>query len=206
MNIIIFSGFLGSGKTSLILSLAHYIVDHELDQEDPGKTNLLIIENEIGEIGIDDKVLKSGGYDVKELFAGCICCTLTADLTSSLNDIAEKVNPKWVIIECTGLAYPSRILDTLLKYGKGIESTRSVSVVDSERWEELHEMATILVESQVSEGNYVLINKVDLVTEEELQKVEECVKDLNPRAKQYKVTGNTGVSSDIWKEVTKLGE
>jgi G3E family GTPase len=115
MNIIIFGGFLGSGKTTTILSLAHYIVEKEKSSDKP---NLVIIENEIGETGIDDKVLKSNGYSVKELFSGCICCTLSSDLTIMLNDIAEKVNPKWVIIECTGLAYPSKITDTLNKYEK----------------------------------------------------------------------------------------
>lgn len=199
MNIIIFSGFLGSGKTSVILSLAHYIVD----REEPGKTNLVIIENEIGEVGIDDKVLKSGGYDVQDLFAGCICCTLTADLTSALNDLHEKVNPRWVIIECTGLAYPSRILDTLLKYGKGIDTTRNITLVDAERWEELHDITTVLVESQVREADYLLLNKIDLVNEAELKLVEENVRELNSKAKLYKVIGNKGISDEIWEEVTK---
>ena len=119
MNIIIFGGFLGSGKTSTILSLAHFIVEKGKKSDKP---NLVIIENEIGEIGIDDKVLKSSGYSVNELFSGCICCTLSTDLVIMLNDISEKISPSWVIIECTGLAYPSKIINSLNKYGKGIES------------------------------------------------------------------------------------
>ncbi len=92
MNLIIVGGFLGSGKTSLILSLAHFLVTNE----DSAKTNLVIIENEVGEIGIDDKVLKSDGFSVKELFSGCVCCQLTSDLVTSLNDIQENINPKWI--------------------------------------------------------------------------------------------------------------
>lgn len=133
MNLIIFGGFLGSGKTSLILSLAHFLVE----SENSIKSDLVIIENEVGEIGIDHKVLKSGGFSVKELFSGCICCQLTSDLITTLNDIYEKINAKWIIIETTGLAYPGKILGNLNKYGKGIESIRTVTVVDVERWDEL---------------------------------------------------------------------
>lgn len=202
MNLIIFGGFLGSGKTSVILSMAHFLVK----SEDSIKSNLVIIENEVGEIGIDDKVLKSDGYSVRELFSGCICCQLTADLITTLNDIKENINPKWVIIETTGLAYPSKILDNINKYGKGIESIRTVTVVDAERWEELDTIAPVLVENQVSQGDTLLINKIDLVTETELQQVESRVRELNPKANVYKVSANIEVKDCIWKEVTKTCE
>jgi Putative GTPases (G3E family) len=202
MNLIIFGGFLGSGKTSLILSMAHFLVE----SEDSMKSNLVIIENEVGEIGIDDKVLKSGGYSVRELFSGCICCQLTSDLITTLNDINEKINPKWVIIETTGLAYPGKILGNINKYGKGIESIRTVTVVDAERWDELSDITPVLIENQVSQGDTILINKIDLVTEVELEEVESRVKELNPKASIYKVSANIEVNDCIWKEVTKTYE
>lgn len=202
MNLIIFGGFLGSGKTSLILSLAHFLVEGE----GRAKTDLVIIENEVGEIGIDDKVLKSGGFSVKELFAGCICCQLTSDLITTLNDIDEKINPKWVIIETTGLAYPSKILSSLQKYGKGIESIRTVSVADAERWDELTTITPVLIENQISQGDTVLINKIDLVTDAELQEVEDYVKKLNSKAVLYKVSANEYIDNSIWEEVTKVCE
>lgn len=202
MNLIIFGGFLGSGKTSLILSLAHYLVENQGSVT----SDLVIIENEVGEIGIDDKVLKSGGFNVKELFAGCICCQLTADLITTLNDINEKINPKWVIIETTGLAYPSKILNSLEKYGKGIESIRTVAVADAERWDELTTITPVLIENQVSQGDTILINKIDLVTESELQQVENHVRQLNEKAVLYKVSGNKPVDNCIWEEVTEICE
>lgn len=202
MNLIIFGGFLGSGKTSVILSLAHFLVE----SDDSIKSNLVIIENEVGEIGIDDKVLKSDGYSVRELFAGCICCQLTSDLITTLNDINEKINPKWVIIETTGLAYPSKILGNINKYGKGIESIRTVTVVDAERWEELSNITPVLVENQVSQGDTILINKVDLVTDTELKQVENRVKELNSKANIHKVSANIEVKDCIWEEVTKICE
>lgn len=77
MKAIILGGFLGSGKTSIILQLAKYVTEttHTSD-----KTSTVIIENEIGETGIDDKVLASQGFEVKNLNAGCICCTMVSDL------------------------------------------------------------------------------------------------------------------------------
>ena len=202
MNLIILSGLLGSGKTSLILSLAHFIVENE----ETAKSNLVIIENEVGDIGIDDKVLKSGGFSVRELFAGCICCQLTSDLIITLNDIDEKINPKWVIIETTGLAYPGKILGNLNKYGKGIESIRTVTIVDAERFNELTDIIPVLVETQVSQGDTILINKIDLVAESELEYVENCVKKLNEKAILYKVSATTKVNDYIWEGVTKTCE
>ncbi len=202
MNLIIFGGFLGAGKTSLILSLAHFIAENE----EANKSNLVIIENEVGDIGIDDKVLKSDGFSVRELFSGCICCQLTVDLIVTLNDIDEKINPKWVIIETTGLAYPGKILGNLNKYGKGIESIRTVTVVDAERFDELTTVAPILIETQISEGDTILINKIDLSTEGELEHIESNVKQLSPKADIYRVSANTKVDNCMWKEVTKVCE
>lgn len=202
MNLILFGGFLGSGKTSLILSLAHFIVGGDVQ----AKAKLVIIENEVGEIGIDDKVLKSDGYSVKELFAGCICCQLTSDLITTLNDINETIKPEWVIIETTGLAYPSKILGNLNKYGKGIESIRTVAVVDSERFEELTAITPVLIENQISQGDIILVNKIDLVSEEELKHLEDRVRQLNEKAIIYKVSANGKLDDSIWKEVMKTCE
>lgn len=199
MKIIIFAGFLGAGKTSMILSLAAFLINKE--RLAFPSANLVIIENEIGETGIDDKVLKSDGYQVRELFAGCICCTLTADLTVMLNDISEKIRPEWVIIECTGLAYPGNIVDSLKKYGSGIESTTTITVVDAERWEELSEVCPILVEKQVIEGEVLLINKTDLVNEKELLHVESHIKELNSNAKVLKLSAAAAIPERVWKEV-----
>ncbi|KPU42487.1 putative GTP-binding protein YjiA [Oxobacter pfennigii] len=199
MNLIIFGGFLGSGKTSLILSLAHHIIDKSVIIDKP---KLVIIENEIGETGIDDKILKSGGYSVKELFAGCICCTLSVDLTTTINDIYRNINPEWIIIECTGIAYPGMVMDSLKKYTQGIDMIKVVTVVDAERMEELTDITPVLVEKQVKDGDVVLINKIDLISEEELKKAEEHVAEINSNAKIYKVSANQDIVKGLWNEVT----
>lgn len=203
MNVVIFGGFLGSGKTSMILSLAHYIAEKE---NSLGSRGLVIIENEIGEIGVDDKILKSNGYQVRELFAGCICCTLSADLTMMLNDLEDEIHPKWVIIECTGLAYPSKIIKTLEQYGIGIESIRTVTVIDAERWEELMTVAPVLTSTQVAEGDFLLINKIDLIDVEVLSEVESSVKKINERAKLYQLSATSKIRNNLWNEVIGIGE
>jgi G3E family GTPase len=201
MNLIIFGGFLGSGKTSLILSLAHHIVEHEKSFDKP---ELVIIENEIGDTSIDDKVLKAGGYSVRNLFSGCICCTLSVDLVTTLNDIAKNINPKWVIVECTGLAYPGMVVDTLKKYGESFEGIRTITVVDAERWEMLSDITPVLVETQVKDGDIVLVNKIDLVSEDELDDIEKDIERLNPRAGVFKLSADEGVDEGVLSEVLKI--
>lgn len=201
MNLIIFGGFLGSGKTSVILSFARYLVELEKPTQE---SRLVIIENEIGETGIDNKVLQSGGFSVRELFAGCICCTLSSDLTVTLNELAETLNPKWVILESTGLAYPGKIMDTVKQYGKGIDSIRIITLVDAERWNEILEILPILAEKQVGEADIVLINKIDLVSEEELAQITQSVIALNPRAEIKRISANKGIAESIWKEAAGI--
>lgn len=196
MKLIIFGGFLGAGKTSLILSLAHYLVE----QEKAEKPELVIIENEVGEVGIDDKVLETGGFEVKELFAGCVCCTLSASLTLTVRQIKENIDPKWVIIEATGLAYPGNILKTILRHNEGIEWTRVVTVVDAQRWEEFYEATPLLIRYQVEDGHVILLNKVDLVTPEVLKKVETQVAEINPQAPIYPVSAKD-VDANLWEKV-----
>ncbi|WP_005032532.1 CobW family GTP-binding protein [Holophaga foetida] len=196
MQVVIFGGFLGSGKTSLILSLAHYLVGEEGTEG----SKLVILENEIGEVGIDNKVLQAGGYAVRELFAGCICCTLTADLVTTLNELNETIHPAWVIFEPTGLAYPAKIIETLRQYGQGIERIVVVSVVDAERWEELTEITPALVQGQVSSGDLVLINKCDLVGEESLGAIREALREMNPGAEILSVSA-LNLDSSIWRKI-----
>ena len=156
MNILLFGGFLGSGKTSLILQTARYIVENK-------KETVAIVENEIGEIGIDDKVLASEGLVVRGIFAGCVCCQITGDLLQAINEIHSTVQPDWLIIEATGLAVPGNIVVLIKKYCRCYEFLKTIVVVDSDRWEELYEVTENLVISQVKAGDVVLINKIDLI-------------------------------------------
>ncbi len=197
MNVLIIGGFLGSGKTSLLLQLAGFLTR----QSESGKASLVIIENEVGETSIDDKILKAEGREVRELFAGCICCTLTTDLTVALQEIQEKYSPQWVIIEATGMAYPHKIRETLTTYGKGIASICSLVVVDAERWEELAAVVTGLVEGQIAKADFIFLNKIDCLESRQVKEIEQYVRGLNPGAHFFRVSAHNGVDPQIWREV-----
>ena len=93
---------------------------------------------------------------------------------------------------------------SLNKYGKGIESISTVTIIDSERWEELSTVAPVLVETQVAEGNTVLINKIDLITEDELVHIKKDLAKINSKAKVHKISANISINNNIWEEVTKI--
>lgn len=205
MKIILFCGFLGAGKTSLLLPFARYLVEACEDRaEEGGKTKLAIIENEVGQTGIDDKLLKKAGLLVKELFTGCICCTLTSDLTLLLNNLAAEYNPRWVIIEATGIAYPQNIINTVSRYGQGIDQLKVVGISDAERWEELYTMMTGLIEGQLSTADLILINKRDLVDSAVMTKVKQEVRLINSAAPVFEVSAMEGVEPERWDQIIAL--
>ena len=209
MNILLFGGFLGSGKTSIILQVARHLVENieegfSTRQSDSGKSSLVIIENEVGETGIDDKILKAEGLCVRDLFAGCICCTLNAELTLCLNEIQEELSPKWVIIETTGMAFPDRIAETITKYGKGIDSLKTIVVADAERWDELSTVIPGLIEGQIAKADIILLNKIDCLEPEQVSDVEESIRKINSSALFYAISAHNEVDHQIWcKAVTE---
>ena len=132
MKILLLSGFLGSGKTSALLQLAAYLVR----SSQQGGTSVTIIENEIGEVGVDDKVLKAQGLQVRELFAGCACCTGGADLLADIRTIRDSVGPEWIIIEATGVAYPRQIKESVEACFR--IPVKILALADAKRWKRLH--------------------------------------------------------------------
>ena len=174
MKLVVLSGFLGSGKTSVLMPLAHEIVD-SCEGGDEGK--LVIIENEIGQVGVDNVFTEGGGYTSRELFNGCVCCSILGDLMDCLVDIEKNENPSWVILETTGLARPADLADGLWTYYDDDMNITTCVVIDASRWMTLIEADGLneLVFDQISDANYVFINKTDLVGAEELQAVKDDV-------------------------------
>lgn len=124
----IFSGFLGAGKTMLIKSLlANKVYDE----------NTVIIENEFGEVGIDGSILRERNIEIKEINSGCICCQVTGNFIESVLEIIEKYNPKNIIIEPSGVAKLSEILNILNKdeYKEKFSINRIITVIDAQRYD-----------------------------------------------------------------------
>jgi Putative GTPases (G3E family) len=183
---------LGSGKTSVLLQLAHYLVD---SSERIKETTVAIIENEIGQVGIDDKVLRRNGYEVRDIFSGCICCSLNNDLITGIQDIKSKNDPEWLIIEATGVAYPGGISDSI--YNNLRMTARIVTIVDASRWQRIRIPLERLIEGQLSNAQIILINKTDLVDEETLNIIENDVRNLNDKAALYRINGVREIDETI---------
>ena len=193
MKILLVGGFLGSGKTSFILKLAHHMI------EDLGIKNIVIIENEIGEISVDDKVLKGAGYQVKGLFAGCVCCTLAGELPASVRQIEKEINPDWIIMEATGVAFPCNIKENLTN-ALGMDC-HIVCLADAKRWKRMYGPMKHLFEYQLKEAELIMVNKADLVDETTLAEVIEMVRGFNDTAKIVPTCANEAIPLDLLDEI-----
>ena len=197
LNIILLGGFLGSGKTTILIQLAHYIISKENPQ--PGETKVMIIENEIGEVGVDNVLLESGGLTVQNLFAGCACCTSSGTLLVDIANIRDEYNPSWIIIEATGVAYPKQIQE-LIKGSLGYDM-KILSLADASRWERLRKNLPALIDAQVDCADCVLINKADLVDQALLDEIAADIKEANPGGKIYFTNAKEQLDEEIWSSI-----
>jgi len=174
MQFLIISGFFGSGKTTLILELARELVIKR------GK-KVGIIVNDIGEVGIDDKVMKSYGLNVKEMFGGCICCEMAVNLPTTLKALKEVYNPDVVILEPSGIADGSNVKKVLESISNlKLDVLPVVALFDATQFDLLVESFPFII-AQLKSADIVLVNKIDRVSdsyymkrlEEEIQKVNE---------------------------------
>lgn len=197
MKILVLGGFLGSGKTSLLVKLAQYVIGED---ENIDGAKVVILENEIGEVGVDDVILTSSGLTVQNLFAGCICCSLSGELIPTLYKLRDEFDPELVIIEATGVACPKQIRDTLLEVIKGSD-VRICTIVDAKRWDRIKRAMANLVESQLLDADTVLVNKVDLVDADKPDQVIAELREINPDPVFYKVSAMTETDASVWQAV-----
>src|SRR5919109_4125779 len=169
----ILTGFLGSGKTTLL----KYIMQHGLQQK-----RVAIIMNEIGDIGIDGKVITGleGVESMVEFNSGCICCTIDDyRFAIAVQQIIQETKPDLLIIETTGLADPNPISDRLKT--ASVARDAIITMVDAATFLQLAAEHEVLDE-QVKAADFLVLNKIDLVTDHQRQKVEKRLRHLNRRA------------------------
>ena len=176
------TGFLGSGKTTLI---------NRILREQHGR-KLAVIVNEFGEISIDGQlVIHDKDAQLVEFNNGCLCCTVRGDLVETLGRLQERAGTlDGILIETTGLADPAPVASTFFAADDvkaGIRLDAFVTVVDAVNLGRNLEQSNEAVE-QVAFSDIVLINKMDLVTPEKMAEVERRVRSLNPLAKIYYTT------------------
>ncbi|SHJ34929.1 GTP-binding protein [Parasporobacterium paucivorans] len=187
MKILMFGGFLGSGKTTIIKPL----IQELLNKGD----KVALIENEIGETGIDQNILEEAGVHITTISGGCICCQLTGNLIDAFIKIKEDLSPDWLIVETTGLAVMKSIVDSYKKYGDPDIPIYTFAVVDVSRWDVLVRAMENLLRAQLEGVNGVLLNKTDIKdpTEDALKRVAE----YSGNAPTYMVSSTSCSSGEI---------
>lgn len=154
MNIILFGGFFGSGKTTVISRLIPPILRS-------GET-VCIIENEIGQNSIDDLLLETAQIEINTISGGCVCCEVTGNLIYAIEDLEKRLHPDWLVIELTGIAFLDNLRQTLLSSLPDHHPVICVSVIDAARWSRLLRAAGQVITNQVRGGDIIVINKTDL--------------------------------------------
>ena len=176
----VLTGFLGSGKTTL---LNHILSSME------HKMKFAVIENEFGDVGIDENILvESSEETIIEVMNGCICCTVRGDLTVALDNMYDRIKDfDGVLIETTGLADPAPVAQTFFVDQKVVERYKLdgiITVVDAKHIiqhlddEKPEDVENESVE-QIAFADRIMLNKIDLVDEEQLQLVESRIKSIN---------------------------
>ena len=180
LPVTIITGFLGSGKTTLL--------NHILTNQQGLKTAVLV--NEFGEIGIDNELIVTTGDNMVELSNGCICCTINNDLAEAVYKVLEREDKvDYLVVETTGLADPLPValtfLGTELRDLTRLDSI--VTVVDCENFS-LDLFNSEAAYSQIAYGDIILLNKVDLVDEADVDALEVRIRDIKAGARMLRTT------------------
>jgi G3E family GTPase len=185
MKLVILAGFLGSGKTTLLLELLRSLAP-------AGPGGLVVLENEVGEVGIDGPLLQAQGLEVRELFSGCVCCTLAGDLVTTLAALKGSLDPACVFLEASGVARLESLLATLDRYDHAVNARLVLTLLDLERLELLREALTPLIDSQIGAADLVVLNKVDSGGDTDMMEAGALVAAVNPGAELFPVSALEG--------------
>jgi G3E family GTPase len=192
MDMIIIAGFLGSGKTTLILNTVGQITERT------GKKVAMIV-NDFGNIGIDGKVMEKYGLKVQELPRGCICCTLGPNFLDTVRTIHDKFEPDLVIVEPSGIADPDSILATMEHYqGRPLGKISTVILLDAVRFPLLVQAMKIPMTKQLHSADLVLLTKTDEVDANRLKEMEAFVKSVIGERPIIPVSSTTGHNLDVF--------
>lgn len=180
LPVTIITGFLGSGKTTLL--------NHILTNQQGLKTAVLV--NEFGEIGIDNDLIVTTDDSMIELSNGCICCTINADLVDAVYRILEKEDRvDYLVVETTGVADPLPValtfLGTELRDMTRLDSI--ITVVDCAHFS-LDLFNSEAAYNQIAYGDIILLNKIDLVDEADVDLLEARIRDIKPGARILRTT------------------
>ena len=161
----IISGFLGAGKTTFIKKLIEEVFAGE---------QLVLIENEFGEIGIDGGFLKDAGVEITEMNSGCICCTLVGDFSKALKEVLEKYHPDRIIIEPSGVGKLSDVAKAIegMKADNDIVIDGKLTVVDGKKAKLYMQNFGEFYNNQVEYASTIIVSRTQMMNDKQ---IEECV-------------------------------
>lgn len=172
----IISGFLGAGKTTLIKKL--------LDEVFKGE-QIVLIENEFGEIGIDGGFLKDAGIEITEMNSGCICCSLVGDFGKALGEVIEKYHPDRILIEPSGVGKLSDVIKAVEDIQKGnenIELDSFVTVADAVKCKMYMKNFGEFFNNQIESANTIILSRTQNMPQDKLETIVGLLKEHNAQA------------------------
>lgn len=174
-KISVFSGFLGAGKTTLIKKL--------LKEAFAGE-QVVLIENEFGEIGIDGGFLKEAGIEIKEMNSGCICCSLVGDFGTSLKEVLETYHPERILIEPSGVGKLSDVIRAVenVDMGDDVVLDSAVAVVDASKAKMYIKNFGEFFINQIEHAGTIVLSRTGKIAMEKLQETIDLIREHNEKA------------------------
>ena len=171
----IISGFLGAGKTTFIKKLLQEAISGE---------QVVLIENEFGEIGIDGGFLKDSGIESREMNSGCICCSLVGDFGKSLSEVLTKYKPDRIIIEPSGVGKLSDVMKAVIDVSADMDVAlnSAVTIVDAAKCKMYMKNFGEFFNNQIENAGTVVLSRTDITDTAKIQKDVEMIREKNPKA------------------------
>lgn len=169
----IITGFLGTGKTTAILSML---------ERKPTEESWAVLVNEFGEIGIDGAILSNSGAVVKEVPGGCMCCTAGVPMSVGINALLRQ-KPDRLIIEPTGLGHPNQVVATLTssQYHKHVDLKATIALVDPRYFSDERYTTNSNFNDQLASADIVIANKLDACSNHDLVEFEKWAENQEPK-------------------------
>ena len=171
----IISGFLGAGKTTFIKKLL---------EEGIAGEQVVLIENEFGEIGIDGGFLKDSGIEIREMNSGCICCSLVGDFGTSLSEVLTQYKPERIIIEPSGVGKLSDVMKAVIDVSADmdVELNSAVTIVDAAKCKMYMKNFGEFFNNQIENAGTIVLSRTDITDASKIQKDVDMIREKNANA------------------------
>lgn len=170
----IISGFLGAGKTTLIKKLLEEVYTNE---------KIMLIENEFGQISVDQSFLKNSGVEITEMNSGCICCSLVGDFETSLKQVLEQYHPDRIIIEPSGVGKLSDVIQAVKNiHSVDIELESFITVIDAKKCKLYTKNFGEFFNNQIEYASIIILSRTTDLDEHKLHECVDIIRQFNQKA------------------------